>query len=133
MKSWVRIYCLLAGLCDASTGVLLLAAPLFVVSLLGLEPVPAPPVYLAFVGAFVLAVGLAYLYPFVLSPARREERIRVLFEITAISRLAVASFLTWAIVGRQLGLAWGTVLLTDLLLASFQIYSLRRHLVAGAA
>ncbi len=60
-------------------------------ALLGLEPAP-PPAYASFIGAFVLAVGLAYLYPFLLAAAARAVRFRVVFEITAISRLAVASY-----------------------------------------
>lgn len=125
----IRVYCLLAGSADAATGILLLAAPLRVVALLGLEPIPTEPILLSFVGAFVLAVGLAYLYPFALPAGRRAARIRVLLETTAISRLAVAAFLVAAILGGRLGAAWSTVLLTDLGLAVFQLAYLRR---AGA-
>jgi len=131
LKAWIRIYCLLAGLCDAATGILLLAAPRFVFSLLGLEPLPSPPIYASFVGVFVLAVGLAYLYPWVISAAGRRERIRVVFEVTALSRLAVALFLGFAILDRALGLLWGIVLLTDFSLAGFQLFLLRRWSSVG--
>lgn len=125
MKSWLPIYCLAAGSADAATGLLLLAAPGFVFARLGLEPLPAPPVYASFVGAFVLAVGLSYLYPLALGAAGLAARWRQLFETTAISRLAVAAFLAFAIPGGGLGAAWGLVLATDLGLAVFQLYRLK--------
>jgi hypothetical protein len=125
MKPWLRIYCLLAGSADGATGLLLLAAPGFVFARLGLGPLPAPPVYASFVGAFVLAVGVSYLYPLALGVAGLAARWRQLFETTAISRLAVALFLAAAIGTGRLGPAWGLVLATDLGLAFFQLYRLR--------
>lgn len=125
MKSWLPIYCLAAGSADAATGLMLLAAPAFVFDRLGLGPLPAPPVYASFVGAFVLAVGLSYLYPLVLGARGLAARWRQLFETTAISRLSVAAFLALALWGGQLGAAWGLVLATDLGLALFQLYRLR--------
>lgn len=126
MKAWIPLYCLLAGSCDAATGALLLAAPATVYSLLGLAPLPTPAVYASFVGAFVLAVGLTYLYPFLLAKTERVRRWEVVFETTAISRLAVASFLTVAILAGAMDPLWGLVLFTDLSLALFQLVYLRR-------
>lgn len=119
MKPWLSYYCILAGVCDASTGALLLGAPDRVTALLRLEPAP-PPAYAAFIGAFVLAVGLSYLYPFLLAAEERAARCRVVFETTAISRLAVASFLAAAIASGALGASWAAVLATDLALGGFQ-------------
>lgn len=126
MKAWIPLYCLLAGSCDAATGALLLAAPATVYSLLGLSPLPTPAVYASFVGAFVLAVGLTYLYPFLLAKTERVRRWEVVFETTAISRLAVASFLTVAILAGAMDPLWSLVLFTDLSLALFQLVYLRR-------
>ena len=126
MKSWIPFYCLLAGTCDAATGALLLAAPATVYSLLGLSPLPTPAVYASFVGAFVFAVGLTYLYPFLFAQKERQRRWEVVFESTAISRLAVASFLAVTILAGAMDPLWSLVLFTDLSLALFQIFYLRR-------
>lgn len=125
MRSWLAIYCLLAGACDASTGILLLAAPRQVSALLHLEPVPLP-VYASFIGVFVLGVGLAYLYPFLLGASGREQRLGVVLETTAISRLGVAIFLGTAMAQGRLGLAWSIVMATDLSLGLFQLAWRRR-------
>lgn len=126
MKPWLGYYCLLAGACDAATGALLLAAPERVTALLRLEPAP-PPAYASFIGAFVLAVGVAYLYPFLLAAEERAARWRTVFETTAISRLAVASYLATAIGRGTLGASWSAVLLTDLALGVFQLAWLWRR------
>ncbi|MGC9225228.1 MAG: hypothetical protein ACP5E2_15045 [Terracidiphilus sp.] len=55
-------YQLLTGLSDASTGALLMVAPALTLQLLHLRALPSQLVYLSFVGAFVLPVGMAHLY-----------------------------------------------------------------------
>lgn len=132
MPRWIHIYCLLAGLCDAATGAALLAAPGWVFAALALGQLPTPAAYASFVGAFVLAVGLAYLYPWLLDGARRASRIRTMLEVTAISRLAVAVFLATALARGMLGPRWGLVLATDLGLGLFQLLLTARHLPPSA-
>ena len=118
-------YCLLAGLGDATTGLLLLLAPIRVAALLGIAP--APPFYLSFVGAFVLAVGLSYLYPFALAAPRRPGRLLAALEITAIARLSVASFLAASLAAGSGVRGFVPVLATDLSLAAFQLLWLSRR------
>lgn len=120
MSRAMRVYCLLAGLCDATTGLLLIAVPGELAARLGLEPKPAQPDYLAFSGVFVLTVGLSYLYPFALAAVRREARLAAALETTALARFAVAAFLTAAIAAGRFGTGWLPVLATDLSLAIFQ-------------
>jgi hypothetical protein len=132
MKTWIRTYCLLAGLCDAATGAALLAAPGWVFAALALGPLPAPAAFASFVGAFVLAVGLAYLYPWLLDAGRRASRIQTVLEVTALSRLSVAAFLAVALARGLLAPWWGVVLATDLGLGLFQLTLTSRQFPAGA-
>ncbi len=122
----ITAYCLLAGACDASTGALLVGAPVATLKLMGIAELPAEPIYLRFIGVFVGSVGLAYLYPLLLNRDRSDRRIAVVLEVTALVRLCVAIFLGFAIARAALGSAWSTVLLTDLLLAAVQILMLTK-------
>lgn len=92
------LFCLVAGGGDALTGLLLLMAPLLVLSLLGIAKPGASAVpLLRFVGVFVGCVGLTCLYPWLFRGTRRERRLRAAVEITAGFRLAVALFLGLAV------------------------------------
>jgi uncharacterized protein YjeT (DUF2065 family) len=124
--SWIVGWCALAGSLDALTGLLLVIAPAAVLRMLGAGELPDQPVFLRFVGAFVGAVGLSYLYPFVLAPIRRAARLRVVLEVTALERLVVFAFTTTAIATGTLGARWASVPATDLLLAAAQLWLLRR-------
>jgi hypothetical protein len=127
----VALYGLLAGAMDTTTGLLLVIEPALVLRLLGLEP--ASPIFLRWLGVFVAQVGLAYLYPWwrhLLPTAAPRPSSAVLwpviFELTAMARLAVATFLTWALVSGALPTPWLTVLLSDATLAAVQLIWLRR-------
>ncbi len=120
----ITAYCLLAGACDALTGALLVSAPIATLQLMRIADLPAEPVYLRFLGAFVGGVGLAYLYPF-LFRGWSGARLAVVLEVTALVRLCVALFLGVSIARGALSVPWSTVLLTDLLLAAAQIWMLR--------
>ncbi len=131
MKSWLRIYCLLAGAGDAATGALLLAAPGRVTALLGLEPArrrrltPRSSALSCWRSASPTSI------PSLSMRAAGETRLRHVFETTAISRLAVASYLAAAILGGRLGISWAVVLATDLALGAFQVVWLRRTRTAA--
>ncbi len=121
----ITVYCLLAGACDAVTGVLLVSAPIATLKLMRIAELPAEPIYLRFIGAFVGGVGLVYLYPF-LYRGWSDARLTVVLEVTALVRLCVALFLGISIAQGALAATWSTVLLTDLLLAVAQIWMLSR-------
>lgn len=127
MSRPVRIYCLLAGSGDFLTGLLLVAAPLFTLRLMGIASIPAEPVYLRFVGAFVGGVGALYLYPFALSAARRAQRLDTVLEATALVRIVVALVVGGCIASGTLEVRWITVALTDAVLAAVQIGILSRQ------
>jgi len=127
----VAAFAFAAGLCDAATGVALVAAPLWTLGRMGIEPLPAEPVYLRWIGAFVLAVGLAYLYPFLLAPGRRAARLATVFEVTALARGAVALTAGGAILAGELAPAWAGVPLFDAALAVAQLVLLARGAFEG--
>jgi hypothetical protein len=124
--AWIVPWCALAGSLDALTGLLLVIAPAAVLRMLGAGELPDQPVFLRFVGAFVGAVGLSYLYPFALAPTRRPARLRVVLEVTALERLVIFAFTTTAIAAGTLGARWASVPATDLGLAVAQLWLLRR-------
>lgn len=127
MRRLITVYCLLAGFCDATTGVLLVSAPLWTLGLMGVpavaEPAAGDPVYLQWIGVFVGGVGLLYLYPFLLGG---EARQRFVLEATALLRLLVAAFVLVSVVRGALADAWLSVFATDLALAAVQIVLLWR-------
>jgi len=128
----IAVLCSLAGACDASTGLLLVAAPLIVLDLMGVAPAPAEPIYLRFIGVFVGGVGLAYLYPWIGARARRRARVATVLEATAALRLAVGAFVLASVWARALPAAWLLVAATDVGVAVAQIGLLWRGLPGEA-
>lgn len=103
-------YQLLAGISDTSTGALLMAAPVLTLSLMGLHaPADAIP-FLSFIGAFVLAVGLSYLYGGLLvGRAGSASRLEALWLLTAIIRSSVAVFVLADVLAGALQGGWLTI------------------------
>lgn len=120
-------YQLVAGLSDASTGALLIAAPLFTLRMMGLAvPSDATP-FLSFIGAFVLAVGLAYLYGALL--VRRTSgvpRLEAVWLLTAMIRSSVAIFVVAAVLNGSLSPGWLTIAVFDGICVLIQARGLRR-------
>ncbi len=125
-KSWAYIFCALAGACDATTGLLLVIAPLFTLRLMGIHAVPAEPVFTQYLGAFVGAVGCSYLFPFLLpkGPARDRATEGILTMATII-RIFIATFTAITIARGGLEHAWLSVTGTDATFAIIQIIILK--------
>ena len=122
-----HLFCIAAGACDTTTGLLLLLAPLAALRLMRIPAAPLEPVFVRFIGAFVFGVGFSYLRPFFdRDPARREARLAAMLDVTAFVRTAVGTFVAAAIVARALHPAWASVAATDLVLAAAQFTMLRR-------
>lgn len=122
-------FALTVGLCDAATGLALIAAPVWTLGRMGIAAAPAEPVFVRWIGAFVLAVGLSYLYPFLLrasGSARLGERLATVFEVATLARGLVAVVAGGAIAGGLLERAWLGVPLFDAAVAAVQIVLLRR-------
>ena len=120
-------YQLIAGFSDASTGALLIAAPLFTLRMMGIAvPRDATP-FLSFIGAFVLAVGLSYLYGALL--VRRSSgvpRLEVVWLLTAMIRSSVAIFVVAAVLNGSLASGWLAIAGFDAVCVLIQARGLRR-------
>jgi hypothetical protein len=118
---WLPAFQWLAGAGDTATGALLLVAPTMTLKWMGVQQLPQPIEFASFIGAFVLGVGLTYLWaarwP---RDAKTAARWQTLWTVTALIRSLVAGFLTWQLLAGRLEKAWVTVALTDGTLAVFQ-------------
>jgi hypothetical protein len=119
-----RLFCRLAGACELAIGVLLMLDPAATLALMGIGGRLAEPVYLRLAGAFVAAVGLVYLYPFLTADLGR--RLPVVIEVTALVRTVVAAFVAAAVAARALAPGWLLITAFDAGLAAVQIVLLRR-------
>ena len=129
-----KIYLLLAGSCDGVSGVLLVAAPLMALRLMGVTTMPLEPVYMQWIGAFVFAVGFSHFIPFLSrDPATFSRRAISILEITAFMRLVIGTFAGISILRGALGAEWISVPLTDLSLAAAQIILLARGVFSPAS
>lgn len=130
---FVLVYQLVAGISDASTGALLIIAPLFTIRLMGLSvPQDATP-FISFIGAFVLAVGLAYLYGASLVRRTRDlPRLEAVWLLTAMIRSSVAIFVVAAIFGGTLAPGWLTIAIFDGICVLIQARGLRRGWLSHA-
>jgi hypothetical protein len=113
-----------AGGLDLGTGLGLVAAPVFVLGLMGAAaPGPEGLLYLRWVGAFVAAVGWSYLWALV---RRDVALLRHTLELTMWFRVAAGLFSAWAVATGRLDGAWAAVPATDCFLAAAQAWLLRR-------
>ena len=126
-RRWLPVYQWAAGACDATTGLLLMVAPAWTLSLMGVQHGPQPLAFASFIGAFVFSVGAAYLYA-----ARLPRDVahapdwQTVWMLTALTRTVVALFLAWQMILGHLELAWISVALTDGALALLQWTGLRK-------
>jgi len=128
---WLRVYQWSAGLCDLTTGILLVLAPAWTLALMGVKHAPQPVEFAAFIGVFVLSVGVAYLYAARLPMTSANAPCwQTIWWLTAMSRTLVAAFLGWKFFSGRLETAWLTVALTDGVLAAFQWLGLRQGWLA---
>ncbi len=127
-------YQLLAGASDATTGSLLLIAPAFTLRLMQLHAPETAMVYLSFIGAFVFAVGLAYLYGAYLVACKGcRRRLEIVWLLTAFTRTSVAVFVISQVLVSALEAGWLTVALTDGTLVLIQAIGLRKGWLASVA
>lgn len=114
-------YQFLAGFCDTATGLLLIMAPAWTLALMGISHSFFAPAATSFIGTFVLAVGLTYLYALRLPlDSSNAPRWQTIWLLTALTRSLVAGFLLLQIGSKQMEFAWLTVAVSDGALASVQ-------------
>jgi hypothetical protein len=127
-------YQLLAGASAATSGSLLLIAPAFTLRLMQLHAPKAAIVYLSFVGAFMLAVGLAYLFGAYLVARRGCRRqLEMVWLLTAFTCTSVAVFVISQVLVSALESGWLTVAATDGSLVLIQAIGLRNGWLANVA
>lgn len=119
---------IVAGACDAATGLLLILAPALALRMMGVRAVPKEPVFISFIGTFVFSVGLAYLL-FARSPRSMEQVAarRSAWLITGVERLCVGIFVMIAVASRQMEPAWFSITIIDLSAGAIQLLGLRRN------
>src|SRR5579863_3338673 len=124
---YLLAYQLIAGVSDASTGALLIAAPVFTIRMMGLSvPRDATP-FLSFIGAFVLAVGISYLYgAMLIHRTGGVPRLEAVWLLTAIIRSSVAIFVLAAVLNGTLAAGWLTIAIFDGICVCIQARVLRR-------
>lgn len=127
------VYQLLAGLPDASTGVLLLFDPSLTLRLMRLRAVPDALVFLSFIGAFVLSVGIACLYGARLAAHEGSgAKLETVWLLTALTRGLVAAFIVVKILSGSLEPGWAIVAAADGILAFVQAIGLRKGWIRHA-
>lgn len=133
-RTLILLYHYAAGLCDTSTGLLLLFAPAFTLRLMGITRMPQPQFYASYVGVFVLCVGASYLVVpgTALARAVRGTCWRTQWLLTAMFRTAVALFVIGQVAIHAMQPAWLAVALNDATFAAIQWVGLRKDWIALA-
>lgn len=98
---------------------LLLFAPAFTLGLMHVSSPPNPIVFISYIGAFVLSVGLSYVWIAALSPLspRNAPAWSTQWQITALIRTVIALFLIAETATGRMEPAWILVALTDGIIA----------------
>lgn len=125
-KVAIALISLLAGSGDFLTGVLLMVAPAKALALMG-TPMVKEPVLLQFVGVFVGSVGASYLLGMFdwLRPGGTSARLRAVWELTVLFRIAAGLFVAVEIGAGGFATAWASVPATDLTWALLQAILLK--------
>jgi len=127
-------YQLLTGISDFSTGAMLIIAPALTLRLMHLDAPPITLVYVSFIGAFVLSVGLACLYGALLAYRKvGRTKLEVVWLLTAFTRAAVAVFIVAQVMGNALEAGWAMVAIFDGVCVVIQAMGLRKGWLACVA
>lgn len=128
LREGIVLYQWLAGLCDTTTGFLLIGAPAFTLHMMGLSIIPSPVAFVRYIGVFVFSVGLTYMWivlRFPLHP-RATPVWSTQWKVTALIRLLVAVFVVWQVASGGVEVRWMSVAFSDGLFAVIQIIGLRK-------
>ena len=128
MKRWLLLYQITAGSSDAATGILLMVAPALTLELMHVTVLPAPIVFMRYIGIFVAAVGASYLWTIARYPLSRRFALAwsSQWQVTALIRLSIALFLLVESVFSDMEHAWLLIAAFDGLLAGVQIFGVWR-------
>jgi len=113
---------------DTLTGIFLLFAPVFTLRMMHIAVPDSAVVFISWIGAFVVSVGIACVYGTRLMTGKGcTNRLETIWLLTAVSRGIVAIFLLASIMTGHLAPAWLTVAVFDGGCALFQTIGLRRE------
>lgn len=117
-----RGYAVCVGAMDALTGLALVAAPVMTLGLMGAGAPGAEAVeYVRFIGVFVAAVGVSYLW---LAAARAPAVFRAGLWVTLFFRLGAGGFALTAVLRGAFDAGWWVVGATDLSCVAVQAWFL---------
>lgn len=124
--SHIKYYNILAGLLDTLTGMVLIAKPDIILSIMGASEISMPDIFLKYVGVFVMATGLTYFISlfYTFFNITFIQLSLVLWTTSSLVRLCVAGFVFSQVYLSALSLSWLLVAFSDLSLALFQYYLL---------
>jgi hypothetical protein len=126
-------YQLLTGVSDATTGTLLLIAPMLTLHMMHLRVPADAMIYNSFIGAFVLSVGFACLYgAYLVSQAGSRAKLEAVWLLTALTRASVAIFVIGQVLANTLELGWLTVAAVDSACVLIQAIGLRKGWLVSA-
>ena len=118
-------YTAFAGGLDAASGLWLVFAPASMLATMGADP-EDDPLFLSFVGTFVAAVGISYLWALRRWLKRGDaEFLHSIWRVTILFRLAAGLFCAAHLATDDLDLAWIGVPIADFAFAAVQIWLLR--------
>jgi hypothetical protein len=124
---------LLIGSSDTLTGVLLVVAPELTLRLMHLHAASDASVYLSFIGAFVLSVGLSCLYgAFIAFHRGFPTKLEIVWLLTAFTRASVAIFVVGQVLANTLAAGWLSVAAADGVCVLIQAVGLRKGWLVGA-
>jgi hypothetical protein len=127
-------YQLAAGLSEVFTGAFLILAPVFTIQWMGLAASPESAPFLSLIGAFMLAVGLVYLYRALLvRRTRGAGRLEAVWLLTAMIRSSVAIFILDEVLKGNLPGGWLVIAIFDGTCVLIQARGLRRGWLTHAA
>lgn len=117
-------FAMIAGGLDFCTGLALVAAPAFTLSVMGVAaPTAEAMIFVRFVGVFVAAVGASYLWA---SAFGNVAAFRTMLQLTLLFRLGAGVFTGIAVLTSALTTAWLGVTATDLACVVIQAWLLSR-------
>ena len=127
-------YFMLTGCSDTLTGALLVVAPGFTLRLMQLRVPEESLVFLSFIGAFVFAVGLSFLYgAYIAFQGESKTKIEVVWLLTAFTRASVAIFVVQQVLALTLDPGWLTVAAADSTCVLIQAVGLYKGWLANVA
>lgn len=130
---WLRWAVVVVSVGEMATGFALVLVPEAVMA--GMDvgaPPPGAAVFVRWIGVFIVAVGAAYLTPWLSGGSERWARLRGAIAWTAGARFLVAVFVAVAMIDGDLSAGWSVVAGYDALLAAAQVVALSKGALGRA-